>query len=501
MNFTTKRPILIIAIGYILGIIEGLYFKKGIVLLFFIIAIIIHLSIRKARKTFLIDKKTSFYKKSRRYFRYIKLYLNFNSILILLITACLSSYIIRLNENRYMNLQKNLEKSDNVVFIGRIESLITDKEYEKNYTLVLEKAKIAGNILKMNNEKVIIKQKNNNKNLNQGQKIGDIIEITGNFDTPVGKRNYKGFDYNLYLKTIGIIGNLEATKIKKLKSFAYSNPSFITNIKIQSLKLSEDLQNKIKNMLPQDVSSVIIALLLGNTSLIEDNIKENFRNANLSHILAISGLHITYLISITVLCSKVFFGKRISYFISIFITILYMFITGFAPSVVRAVIMGVMLLISKILHKPNDTWNNIAISSLLILIFNPYNLLNIGFQLSYGGTIGIILFQKIIDRILIKIFAKESTSKLLNKIINMTSVTISAQLIVLPISIFHFNTFSIYFLISNLLVGFITEAIMSTSFIFLFLLCLNQNLANLFSAKYTRVYTKPESASLLWGRS
>lgn len=482
MNFTTKRPILIIAIGYILGIIEGLYFKKGIVLLFFIIAIIIHLSIRKARKTFLIDKKTSFYKKSHRYFRYIKLYLNFNSILILLITACLSSYIIRLNENRYMNLQKNLEKSDNVVFIGRIESLITDKEYEKNYTLVLEKAKIAGNILKMNNEKVIIKQKNNNKNLNQGQKIGDIIEITGNFDTPVGKRNYKGFDYNLYLKTIGIIGNLEATKIKKLKSFAYSNPSFITNIKIQSLKLSEDLQNKIKNMLPQDVSSVIIALLLGNTSLIEDNIKENFRNANLSHILAISGLHITYLISITVLCSKVFFGKRISYFISIFITILYMFITGFAPSVVRAVIMGVMLLISKILHKPNDTWNNIAISSLLILIFNPYNVLNIGFQLSYGGTIGIILFQKIIDRILIKIFAKESTSKLLNKIINMTSVTISAQLIVLPISIFHFNTFSIYFLISNLLVGFITEAIMSTSFIFLFLLCLNQNLANLFSA-------------------
>src|SRR5699024_6787212 len=101
-----------------------------------------------------------------------------------------------------------------------------------------------------------------------------------------------------------------ATKIKRLKSFAYSNPSFITNIKIQSLKLSEDLQNKIKNMLPQDVSSVIIALLLGNTSLIEDNIKENFRNANLSHILAISGLHITYLISITVLCSKVFFGKR-----------------------------------------------------------------------------------------------------------------------------------------------------------------------------------------------
>ena len=157
MNFTTKRPILIIAIGYILGIIEGLYFKKGIVLLFFIIAIIIHLSIRKVRKTFLIDKKTSFYKKSHRYFRYIKLYLNFNSILILLITACLSSYIIRLNENRYMNLQKNLEKSDNVVFIGRIESLITDKEYEKNYTLVLEKAKIAGNILKMNNEKVIIK--------------------------------------------------------------------------------------------------------------------------------------------------------------------------------------------------------------------------------------------------------------------------------------------------------------------------------------------------------
>lgn len=465
MNFTTKRPILIIAIGYILGIIEGLYFKKGIVLIFLIIALIIHLCVRKIH----------------RYSRYIKLYLNFNGVLILLISACLSSYLIRLNENRYTNLQINLKKCDNIVITGRIESLITDKEYEKNYTLVVEKANIAGKSVEINDEKVIVKQKNNNKNLNHGQKIGDVIEITGNFETPAGRRNYKGFDYNLYLKTIDIIGNFEAAKIKILKGLEYSNPSFITNIKIQSLKLSEYLQNKIKNMLPKDVSSIIVALLLGNTSLIEENIKENFRNANLSHILAISGLHITYLISITVLCSKIFFGKRISYIISIFVTILYMFVTGFAPSIVRAVIMGVIFLISKIFHKANDTWNNIAISSLLILIFNPYSILNVGFQLSYGGTIGIILFQNIVNKTLIKIFEKKSENKILNKIIDMISVTISAQLIVLPISIFHFNTFSIYFLISNLLVGFVTEVIMSTSFIFLFLLCLNQNLANLFS--------------------
>lgn len=466
MKFTTKRPILIIAIGYILGIIEGLYFKISVVPFFLIIAIIIHVFFKKH---------------SSRYFRYLKLYINFNAIVIILLTSCLSSYITRITENDYKYLQKKFCNSTDIQLTGRIISSITEKEYEKIYTLILSKANIDGKNLDVKGKKVYIKQKKSRGNLEQFQKVGDIIEVVGKFELPEQQRNYKGFDYNLYLKTQKIIGILNATKIVKKANYSYSHQDFFTNIQVQSIKFSEELQEKIKKMLPKDISSIIIAFLLGNTELIDEQVEEDFRNSNLSHVLAISGLHITYLISITLFSSKIFVSKRNSYIICIFLTIIYMFMTGFSPSIVRAVIMGIIFIISKVFYKFSDTWTSIALSCLCILISNPYSILNIGFQLSYGGTIGIILFQKMILKLIHFIFKKVSDTKIISKIIEIISVTISAQIVVLPICIYHFNTFSIYFLITNLLVGFITEIMMGSSFIFLFLVCINENLARIFS--------------------
>ena len=114
---------------------------------------------------------------------------------------------------------------------------------------------------------------------------------------------------------------------------------------------------------------------------------KNFRVANISHILAVSGMHVSYII---IGCNILFeknMGKRKSKYIIIAILIIYMFVTRFSPSIVRATIMGILFMMSKIVYRKNDVWTSISLSLLIILVFNPYIIMNIGLQLSYIGTI------------------------------------------------------------------------------------------------------------------
>ena len=109
-------------------------------------------------------------------------------------------------------------------------------------------------------------------------------------------------------------------------------------------------------------------------------------------------MHMSYLILLATQIIGKLIGKKQSYYISIILIIEYMFLTGFSASIIRAGIMGIILISSKIFYKNNDVLTNIAISALIILLKNPYTILDLSFQFSYGGTIGIILFQKFISK-------------------------------------------------------------------------------------------------------
>ena len=121
-----KRPILIIAIGYIIGILGGLYLKKSIVLFLLFIAII--LSRIKIKKLW----------KVRRYKRYIKLYIN-NKELIILIIAVITSFIcVCFQEKEYQKTQKILLENENITIIGKVEKAETSKQYGKIYTVKIK---------------------------------------------------------------------------------------------------------------------------------------------------------------------------------------------------------------------------------------------------------------------------------------------------------------------------------------------------------------------------
>jgi len=169
-----------------------------------------------------------------------------------------------------------------------------------------------------------------------------------------------------------------------------------------------------------------------------------FRRSSLAHVLAVSGAHIGYLVlGATYLLNKSKLSRKKANTIVIFTLLLFMSIAGFTPSVVRACIMGIIVQISHLFHKKSDVWTAIAFSLLIVLVQNPLNIHNLGLQLSYLGTIGIILFSRNIEKLLIK----TNINKI---IIKMIAVTFSAQVLIMPVVIYNFNVFSLTFFISNI---------------------------------------------------
>ena len=453
-----KRPILIIAIGYIIGILGGLYLQISIVLFLIFIAIIILLKINENKMMRL-----------KRYSRYIRLYINHKTILILTITAVIGSGVIYFNEKEYENVQDKLLKVENVMLIGKVEREEKSNEYGKIYKVKIQSIIQNGNEYKINKKSIYVYQKSSNKIT---MKYGDIIKVEGKFEEPAGRRNYKGFDYKLYLKTKGIIGNLKLTNIKMIENKIVIP---IEYLECKSISLFDNLKGKANTLLPNEISSVFIGLMFGDTSGISDDVKEDFRNANMSHVLAVSGMHMSYLILFSTYVFGKILGKRQSYYMSIILIVLYMFLTGFSASIVRAGIMGIILICSKIFYKCNDILTSLSIAVLLILIRNPYIILDLSFQFSFGGTLGIVLFQNFISK---NFLEKVINSK---RIVDILSVTISAQLVILPISLVHFNIVNVYFILSNVIIGFIIGPIMIFCFIFLISIIINIKFAEIFS--------------------
>ncbi len=149
-----------------------------------------------------------------------------------------------------------------------------------------------------------------------------------------------------------------------------------------------------------------------------------------------------------------------------------MILTGFSPSVVRASVMSIIFLISKILHRKNDIWTSISISLLILLIYNPFLICNISIQFTYIATIGIILLQRNILNFFKNIRIKDSNhilrkrkitnlkiQKILSSIYEILSVSFAAQIMILPISILSFNTFNLTFWITNFFISFIVPPI------------------------------------------
>jgi len=457
-----QRPILIVVLGYIIGIIIGLYCKISIA--FFYVALI---SIILLIKKYII--KNDYYIKQGSKFnnlsRYYRLLIHKRLIMIFIIASIISNTITIYKNKSY---ESKYEKIENSNFVAIVMSDAKENEYYNQYKV---------KIISVDNDK---QYANTYLLLNIKQDInfeyGDRITFYGEYKQPEGQRNYKGFSYKNYLKSIGIHGTVTADKVTKLGK---DRVNLI-------VKISYTIRNHIKenvqdNMQDEDKRNLLLGILLGYDDELSSTIKEQFSNSGLSHILAVSGMHVSYVVmGVTLALKKAKFPKKIISIITIIFLILFIFLTGEMPSVKRACIMTILSLGASILYKKSDVVTNISLALLIILINNPFSVLHTGLILSFLATIGIICLNSVLQRnentldeeienkikniVLFKAL-KEKLNNVYLKIKDIIQISIFAQIFILPISILQFNKITLTFLFSNIVISFFISSIIIVGFI------------------------------------
>ena len=348
-------------------------------------------------------------------------------------------------KNKYLEIykdDKSIISATAVVIKGPSEG-----EYNYKYTV---KARTG----KYKNKKFIVYINKKNKKLLE---YGDLIEIKGEYSAPEVARSYKGFDYSQYLKTLNIYGTIKVEESKII------NKNQLSPILISINNIKEKMIDNANRNMPKRTANLLLGILIGERDNIQEDIIESFRTANLSHILAVSGAHTSYIIlGITYLISKSKTPKRIGYIITIINLLIFIIITGASYSVVRACIMAIVVIGAKICYRKENFFTSICISLIIILIQNPFAINDIGLKLSFMGTAGIVIFNKSITNFFIKL-------KIKKKIAEALSVTFSAQLMIMPITILNFNTISLTFFISNILASPLLGIIIIFGFISIFI--------------------------------
>lgn len=420
-----NRPIFIILIGYIIGILWGLYLKISIVFFYIFLLILYYISnISKFKK--------------KKFFHYIKILIKFNVLLLIIISSLISNIIIKFQTKKYQNLYHDGEEL-------KIQVQIIDNKKEKQY---YNRYKIKVLSSKYKNTYLYMTTK---KNL----EYGEILEIQGNFSEPSEARNYKGFNYKEYLKTLKIYGTIRVELIKKID--IHKGILYYTN------KLHLKIKDNLEKTYNSNSMPIVLGVLLGDTSEIDEETREDFSQSSISHVLAVSGLHVSYIIYLSEKSTQGIFGQRKSRIIEILILFIYMAITGFSISVIRSVIMATLMCTAFLVYRKSDTLNNISISAIVILFMNPYNLFSTSFQFTYAGTIGVVFFRPIVEDFIMNIKIKSPCLKEKytnfclkhNSFIEEIAVAISAQFMTMPIIITKYNFISLSFIVTNILVGII----------------------------------------------
>ncbi len=276
---------------------------------------------------------------------------------------------------------------------------------------------------------------------------GDVILVQGNAIELNPPQNPDEFNYKRYLSFLTIYQQhfIEPASIRVVSS-GNGHTMIAASLKLRS-RFSRLLDDYIKE--PKEVA-IAKALLLGNKSELDDEIIDTYAASGAMHVLAVSGLHVGIIYAIILwlfsLLPKQHQKKWLIAVISIPLLWGYAFITGLSPSVLRAVTLFSIMAIGSSFNRRTNMVNLLAVSAFILLVFKPYLLMQVGFQLSYVAVLGIIFIYPQIR----KLWLPSDRFRIF--FWDVISISIAAQIATFPLSILYFHRFPPYFLISNLLV-------------------------------------------------
>lgn len=275
---------------------------------------------------------------------------------------------------------------------------------------------------------------------------GNIIIFKQKLVPIANYKNPESFDYASYMRHRGFL-YAQYIDTKDWKRLGHKEDETIRGIahRIQE-SASEKLQ---KNNFSETSNAILNALLLGNTEYITQNVRSGFSTSGLSHILAVSGLHtgIIWALLYALLTPLVWIKmSRLRPILTLIFLWIYAFLTGLSPSAVRATVMISFILFGQILDRKGSTFNNLFAAAFFMLLFNPYYLFNVSFQLSFIAVFSILYIYPILYNLV------SFSSKWKSYIISIIGVSAAAQIGTLPLTIYYFHELPLLSLPANLII-------------------------------------------------
>jgi len=267
---------------------------------------------------------------------------------------------------------------------------------------------------------------------------GDVLEINCALSQP---EPIDDFQYDKYLAKSDIYSTCYQPKIKLVES----NRGGLLMSAV--LKIKAKVVNVVGQIMPEPQASFLGGLLWGAKKGLPDDILENFKRTGVTHIIAVSGYNITIIaVMLTNLFICLGISRQRAFWLIILCLTFFILITGAPASIVRAGIMGMVVLISQNLGRATKMANTLAIVCLIMLLINPKVLIwDAGFQLSFLATIGLIYFSPVLEK-----FTKRLPS--IFSIKESLTTTMSAMILTTPLILFQFGRFSVIAPVANLLI-------------------------------------------------
>ena len=338
----------------------------------------------------------------------------------------------------------------NGVFTGRIISIPTCSD---NKTL-----KFIMNIENVGNEntqgKTLVAIQNND--VTKSLKIGQRVELTGSLRRPFHSTNPSQFDYSSYLKNYNIFTVL------------YNNDGEIKylddnlNFKWSFLQKLNNARNNILEIHSHYLNSpnleILGGIVFGNDAVAPpEDIRNSFINSGLLHILAASGMNVAFIYTfLFYILQFLKFPYKIRVISGIAAIIIYVFMTGLGPSVIRAALMLIFILIGKLIDRDAHSISLLSLVAVLMLLYNPAYINDVSFQLSFMVTLGLITSANILS---------QKLPQIPNWIKAPVLIPIIAQLYVIPIQMYYFNSISLYSIFANISIASVLSIISFSGFI------------------------------------
>ena len=309
---------------------------------------------------------------------------------------------------------------------------------------------------------------------------GKQITLTGVLQEPQSRRNPGGFDYKAYLARQNIVGIIDTTGLLRIGQQGGFPPlRWIEALRIRTEHIVDTLyttpETEKHGSEPELHAQLLKGILLGKRSDLPATTLDRFRNSGTFHVLAVSGLHVGLIAMFCYFGFSLFrFPQKMLCLLTIIAVLIYACLIGFRPSVFRAALMAILFLFARLIDRDTDLYNLLAFAALVLLLFNPLQLWDVGFQLSFVAVAAIVYFVPKMEKPFRRFWEPADDAPLSTDIPILTQfrrravkwlvlsycVTLAAQIGTTPVIIYHFfRTSPLGIIVSPFAVGLVSLAI------------------------------------------